>query len=138
MVPNNNEFITTCAYTFKGKCDALASEVALLQGNVSVQTSNRANAEQVSHSTHIQPLHQSALLGTTSRVSLKAVPPTVLSCIFIKAKCRAPSQFKLGHIAPFIANLRSNVVALQPTSVWEPCGTTLPLDVQGMLPNNRN
>jgi hypothetical protein len=30
------------------------------------------------------------------------------------------------------------VVALYPTGVEEPSGTTLPLDVQGMLPNNRN
>jgi hypothetical protein len=115
MVPSDSELITMCIYAFKGKRAALASEVALSQGNVSVQTPDRANAEQVSHSTHIQPLHQSTLLGTTSKV-----PPTVSSCISMKAKCRAPSQFTLDHIAPFVANLRSNVVAPQPTSVGSP------------------
>jgi hypothetical protein len=44
----------------------------------------------------------------------------------------------LGRVAPFVANLRSNVVAPHPTSIGEPYGTTLPLDVQGMLPNNTN
>jgi hypothetical protein len=41
-------------------------------------------------------------------------------------------------LPPFVANLRSNVVAPHPTCIEEPCGTTLLLDVQGALPNNRN
>jgi hypothetical protein len=56
----------------------------------------------------------------------------------MRAKSTTPSQFTLDHVAPFVANLRSNVVAPHSTGVGEPSGTTLPLDVQGTLLNNRN
>jgi hypothetical protein len=103
-----------------------------------VQIANPTNAEQVNHSTHIQPLHQSALPENTSRAPLKAVPPIVTSCISTRAKSRAPCQFMLDHVAPFVANLKSNVVAPHPTRVGEPCGTMLPLDIQRTFPNNKN
>jgi hypothetical protein len=35
MVPSDDELLATRIYAFKDKCAALASEVALLQGNVS-------------------------------------------------------------------------------------------------------
>jgi hypothetical protein len=67
MVPSDDEFFVVHIYAFKSKHVVLASEVALLKGNVSAQRPNPANAEQVSHSTHIQPLHQSALPGNIIR-----------------------------------------------------------------------
>jgi hypothetical protein len=138
VVSSNDELFAACIYAFRGKCIALALEVALLQGNVSAQTLGLANAEQVSHSTHIQPLHQSALPRNTLKAILKAIPPTVPSCISTREKSRAPLQFTLDHVAPYVANLRSYVVALHPTCIGKPCGTTYFLDVQGALPNNRN
>jgi hypothetical protein len=55
----------------------------------------------------------------------------------MKAKSKAPSQFTLDHVAPFVADLRSNVVAPHPTCIGEPYRMALPLDVQGTFQNNK-
>jgi hypothetical protein len=58
--------------------------------------------------------------------------------IFTQGKSKIPSQSTLGHVVPFVANLRDNAVATHPTCVVGPCRRTIPLDVKRALTNNRN
>jgi hypothetical protein len=133
VVPSDDEFLAARIHAYRGKCVALASNVALSQGNVLAQTPDLANVEQVSHSTHIQPPHQSALPRNTSRAPLKAISSTVPSHISTRRKSRTPSEFTLDLVAPFVANLRSNVVAPYFTCVGDLFRPTLSLGIQGDL-----
>jgi hypothetical protein len=119
-VPSDDESLIAYVKVLKCKRAALASQMALLQGNVLSQASHAANVEQSSHSTQIQPMHRSALTRDTSMLPLKVVPPIVPSPTIMKGKSKIPSQFSLGNVASFVANLRRKAVATHSTCVTSP------------------
>lgn len=69
-------------------------------------------------------------------LTLKVVPSTISSYNSTKRKSKILSQFGLGHVAPFIANVREKAVTMHPSCVAGPCRPTLSLIVEKALVNN--
>jgi hypothetical protein len=83
-------------------------------------------------------MHPSSLARTTSMPTLEVVPPIVPSRISTKEKSKIASQFSLGHVAPFVVDLRGKAVAMHVLVVMGPSGPTLSLHIEGIPMNNIN
>jgi hypothetical protein len=70
--------------------------------------------------------------------TLKTVPPINPSHTSTKEKSKNPSNFSLGYVAPFVANLMGNALATQSTCVAGQCGPMLSLDIEGAPTNTTN
>jgi hypothetical protein len=77
-------------------------------------------------------MHPSSLARTTSMPTLEVVPPIVPSRISTKEKSKIASQFSLGHVAPFVVDLRGKAVAMHVLVVMGPSGPTLSLHIEGI------
>jgi hypothetical protein len=130
-MPSNDEPLIICVQALECKHATLMSQMALAQGNVLIQASHAANAKQNNHSTHIQPVCPISHTRDTSTPPLKAVPPTIPSRTSTKGNSTISSQFSLGHVASFVADLRGKAAATRSTCVTGPSRPTLFLDVEG-------
>jgi hypothetical protein len=114
----------------------LASKMALPQGNVIVEAPHTTTAEQGGPSSHMQPMHETILARDTSTPPLQVVSPTVPSCASMRSKSKNAPQNSLGHVAPFVANLRGQALPKQSTTSVGPCRPMLSRDVEGAPTNN--
>jgi hypothetical protein len=103
-----------------------------------VQAPHVANVEQSSHSTYIQPMCLSIFARKTSTPPLKVVIPTVPSRTSTEGNSKIPFQFSLGHVRPFVINLKGKAAATRVVVVMCLFQSTLFLDVKRMTTNNIN
>jgi hypothetical protein len=83
-------------------------------------------------------MHQSVLTKDIAMLSLKAIPSTIPFRTSTKRKSKIPSQFTLGNVALFVANLRGKTVTTHSTCVTGPSRPMLSLDFGGAPTNNIN
>jgi hypothetical protein len=131
-MPSDDELLIACVQTFKRKYVALDSQIALPYGNVLAQAPHATYAERGSHSTHIQPMHQSALAKDTSTPPLKVVPAIIPFCTSTKGKSKISSRYNLDHVTIFVANLRGKASATHSTNMTGRFKLTLSLTLKGL------
>jgi hypothetical protein len=83
-------------------------------------------------------MHETILARDISTPPLQAFPSTIPSCASTRLKSKIASQFSLGAIAPFIANLRGQALARQSTCLVGLRRPMLSSDVEGTPMNNIN
>jgi hypothetical protein len=98
-VPSGDEPFIICVYTLKHKYYAMASQNPLAQNNLIAQAPHAANANQGSHSTHIQSMYPNILARKTSTPPFKVVPPTIPLYTSTERESKITSFFSLGHVA---------------------------------------
>ena len=103
-----------------------------------VQASHAANVEQSSHSTHIQPMCLSIFARKTSTPLLKVVLPTIPSHTSTEGNSKIPFYFSLGHVAPFLINLKNKAATMRVVVVMCLFQLTLFLDIKRTTTNNIN
>jgi hypothetical protein len=74
-VPGDDELLQACLQSMQSKHASLATETALLQGNVIVQAPHTSTTEQGDPSNHIQPMHETVLTKIYSRLHCKRFLP---------------------------------------------------------------
>jgi hypothetical protein len=112
------------------------SKMALPQDNVIVEAPHTTTAEQGGPSSHMQPMHETILARDTSTPPLQVVPPTVPSRASTKSKSKNAPQRSLGHVAPFVANLRGQELPRQSTTSVGPRRPMFSCNVEGAPTNN--
>jgi hypothetical protein len=135
-VQSEDELFLACLQSFERNHALLASKMALLQGNVIVEAPHTTTAEQGGPSSHMQPMHETILARDTSTPPLQVVPPTVPSRATTRSKSKNASQSSLGHVAPFVANLKGQALPRQSTTSVGPWRSMLSRDVEGAPTNN--
>jgi hypothetical protein len=111
-----DELVLACIQSFQRNHASLASKMALPQGNVTIEAPHTTTAEQGGPSSHMQPMHETILARDTSTPPLYVVPPTVPSRASTRSKSKNAPQNSLGHVAPFVANLRGQALPRQSTT----------------------
>ena len=114
----------------------LASKKALLQGNVIVEAPHTTTIEQGAPSSHIQPMHETILARDTSMPPLQVIPPIVPSRTSTRLKPKNVPQSSLGHVAPFIANLRGQALPRQSTTSVGPYRSMISRGIEGASTNS--
>jgi hypothetical protein len=89
-------------------------------------------------SSHMQPMHETILARDTSTPPLQVVPSTVPSRASTRSKSKNAPQSSLGHVAPFVANLRGQALPRQSTTSVGPRRPMLSHDIEGAPTNNPN
>jgi hypothetical protein len=84
----------------------------------------------------MQPMHETILVRDTSTPPLQVVPPTVPSRVTTRSKSKNALQSSLGHVAPFVANLRGQALPRQSTTSMGPRRPMFSCDVEGAPTNN--
>jgi hypothetical protein len=135
-VESEDDLILAYIQSFQRNHASLASKMALPQGNVIVEAPHTTTAEQGSPSIHMQPMYETILARDTSTPLLQVVPPTVPSCASKRSKSKNAPQSSLGHVAPFVANLRGQALPKQSTTSLGPRRPMLSCDVEGAPTNN--
>ena len=112
--------------------------MALAQDNVIVQVPHTSTTKQGGPSSHIQLMHETVLVRDISTLPLQAFSPTIPSRASTRLKSKIASQFSLGVVASFIANLRGQALARQSTCLVDPRRPMLSRDVEGAPMDNIN
>jgi hypothetical protein len=105
---------------------------------VIVEAPHTTTAEQGGPSSHMKPMHETILARDTSTLPLQVVPSTVPSYASTRSKSKNAPQISLGHVAPFVANLKSQALLRQSTTSVGPRRLMLSRDVEGAPTNNTN
>jgi hypothetical protein len=122
--------------SFRRNHASLASKMALAQGNVIVEVPHTSTTELGSPSNHMQQMHETILAKDTSMPPLQVVPPTIPSRASTRSKSKNAPQSSLGHVAPFVANLKGQALPRQSTTSVGPNRPMLSRDVEGAPTNN--
>jgi hypothetical protein len=133
---SEDDLVLTCIQSFQKNHASLASKMALPQGNVIVEAPHTTTAEQSGPSSHMQPMHETILARDTSTPPLQVVPPTIPSRASTRSKSKNAPQSSLGHVAPFVANLRDQALPKKSTISVGPRRPMLSRDVEGAPTNN--
>jgi hypothetical protein len=133
---SEDDLVLACMQSFQRNHASLASKMALPQGNVIVEAPHTTTAEQGGPSSHMQPMHETILVRDTSTPPLQVVPPTIPSRASMRSKSKNAPQSSLGHVAPFVANLRGQALPRKSTTSVGPCRPILSRDVEGAPTNN--
>jgi hypothetical protein len=133
---SEDDLILACMQSFQRNHASLALKIALPQGNVIVEVPHTIIAEQGGPSSHMQPMHETILARDTSTPPLQVVPPTVPSRASTRSKSKNAPQSSLGHVAPFVANLRGQALPKQSTTSVGPRRPMLSRDIEGAPTNN--
>jgi hypothetical protein len=135
-VESEDDLVLAYIQSFQRNHTSLASKMALPQGNVIVEVPHTTTAEQGGPSSHMQPMHETILARDTCTPPLQVVPPTVPSRASTRLKSKNATQSSLGHVAPFVANLRGQALPRQSTTYVGPRRPMLSHDVEGAPTNN--
>jgi hypothetical protein len=84
----------------------------------------------------MQPMHETILAKDTSTPPLQVVPPIVSSRATTRSKSKNAPQSSLGHVAPFVANLKGQALPRQSTTFVGPRRPMLSRDVEGAPTND--
>jgi hypothetical protein len=133
---SEDDLVLACIQSLERNHASLASKTALPQGNVIVVAPHTTTAEQGGPSSHMQPMHETILARDTSTPPLQVVPPTIPSRASTRSKSKNAPQSSLGHVAPFVANLKGQALPRQSITSVGPCRPMLSRDVEGAPMNN--
>jgi hypothetical protein len=133
---SEDDLVLACIQSFQRNHASLASKMALPQGHVIVEALHTTTAEQGGPSSHMQPMHETILARDTSTLPLQVVPPTIPSRASTRSKSKNAPQSSLGHVAPFVANLRGQALPRQSTTSVGPRRPMFSCDVEGAPTNN--
>jgi hypothetical protein len=138
-VQNKDDILIAYLQSFQRNHALLASNTALPQGNVIVEAPHTTTTtEQAGPSCHMQPMHETILARDTSMPPLQVVPPTVPSRASTRSKSKNAPQSSLGHVAPFVANLRDQALPRQSATSVGPRRPMFSRDIEGDPTNNTN
>jgi hypothetical protein len=111
IAASDDELFLACLQSMQSKHASLASETALSMGNIIIQAPHATNVERGDPPSYIQLIYETALVRNMSTPPLRAVLPIIPSWTSSRLKSKITSQFSLGRIASFVANLKGQASA---------------------------